>query len=162
MSNSTPHLSPIARRFTAALAAAMMLVPATAQAKPADTVGGAAGQPVVAGLDVRSPDARDAAQPVVTPLDVRSPDARDAAQPTPLVHNLSNADEVALAQERSYSSYGDPKPITAVHTGTPVSSDFDWPSAGIGAGIVMAIALLGFTGFALSTGRRPGRGALTS
>ena len=143
MSTFTPHTFPSGRGFAAALAAAMALVPATAQAKPADTDGPVVKPHVVTTLDVRSPDARDAAQPtsVVAGLDVRSPDARDAGQPTSGV---------------------DPKPIAVVHTGTPASSEFDWPSAGIGAGIVMAIALLGFTAFTLSTGRKHGGRAALS
>ena len=82
--------------------------------------------------------------------------ARDQAAGT----DAAPALVAAKAQEQYYTSHGDPKPISTVQTGTP-ASDFDWPSAGIGAGIAMAIGLLGFTAFAL-THRRPGRGVLFS
>jgi hypothetical protein len=157
MTNPTPHITPLSRRAVAALAAAMLLIPATAHAKPADVT--PAPQPSTQVTDVRTPDARDAGKTtvVVQSQDVRSPDARDAGKTTTVVSRVPDARDIALAQERSYSSYGSPKPIPVVHTATPATSDFDWPSAGIGAGALALIALLGVAGFMLVAGRRHGR-----
>jgi hypothetical protein len=91
--------------------------------------------------DLRSPDARDAAHPRSVPVvadlpqDLRSPDARDAARPRPI-------------------------PVAAPDLPARVADDgFDWPSAGIGAGIVLVLALGAGAGVAF-LGRR--RSALAS
>jgi hypothetical protein len=110
--------------------------------------------------DLRSPDARDstpAAQTNVGALDqarrhhrlralggqdLRAPDTRDAAADRPVGH--------AIDQERYVASHGTKAP-------TPPSADilapapqvqstdpgFDWGDAGIGAGILLALILLG-------------------
>jgi hypothetical protein len=72
--------------------------------------------------DLRSPDARDAARPTkasdsatTNHQDLRSPDARDAARPTKASDSAVSGDQAALraalAQERYYSSYGEPAPL---------------------------------------------------
>ena len=75
---------PRRRTLAAVLAAAALIVPAAAQAEPADMHASVAQAAAAqqARQDLRSPDARDAATPRTAPqpaLDLRSPDARDAA-----------------------------------------------------------------------------------
>ena len=91
-----------------------------------------AGRPVV--VDLVSPDARDAGRPA-PPVDLRSPDARDAGrrEPTPAV----------ISQPAVASADG-----------------FDWLDAGIGAGGLALLLLVG-TGAAATfrTHRAPMRAA---
>jgi hypothetical protein len=87
--------------------------------------------------DLRSPDARDAAtssapQPM---QDLRSPDARDSSA------GISPSAPV-------------PSPVTVVRT---AADGFDWGDAGIGAGGVLAVVLLG-AGGVLLVGQRRGSG----
>ena len=79
-------------------------------------------------VDLRSPDAQDAARPAHTirAVDLRSPDARDAALPVGL------------------------GPLTPVSSSQVVeaadSEGFDWGDAGIGAGGVFTLMLIGLGG----------------
>jgi hypothetical protein len=82
--------------------------------------------------DLRSPDARDAgrtsslAGTTSTPRqNLRSPDARDV--------------EIALAQERYYSSYGEPEPLTLPQS--PIPSD-DTPWLPIALSIASALVIV--------------------
>jgi hypothetical protein len=93
--------------------------------------------------DLRSPDARDTARAAPTAAqqrDLRSPDARDAGTSAPLAHpqplkdygkNAATGDHVtpdsspALAQERYFSSYGEPEPLTQPQSPAP-SDDTPW------------------------------------
>jgi hypothetical protein len=134
---TTAPLHCIARRFAVAVAivATTALAPASALAKP------------VADIPVPKPH-------VV--IDARSPDVKDATAPEAAL-------SPALAQEQYYSSYTHPNPIGHAVPQAPVSggSQFDWPSAGVGAGAAVGIALLlVFAGLTLSTRRR--RSALLS
>jgi hypothetical protein len=77
--------------------------------------GAAAAQPPTTGGDLRGVGARDVARPsapaFAPALDLNNPDRR--------------AVEIALAQERYYSSYGDPEPLTVPQS--PASSaDTPW------------------------------------
>src|SRR5688500_14079493 len=78
--------------------------------------------------DLRSPDARDAARETLgqPAQDLRSPDARDAAS------------DLAPAPVESS--------VTIVRT---QGDGFDWGDAGIGAGGILAVLLLGTGGFML-------------
>jgi len=153
------------RSLAIALAAMAALVPA-ARAQPA-------GQPIPAvnhaapAQDLRSPDARDAAllrsRPVVDAAprqDLRSPDARHAAllRSRPVVdaaprQDLRSPDTRDAARPR-------PAPIAGLGAAPPPvrPPDFDWPSAGIGAGTALAI----LAGIALVGRRRTRYGALLS
>jgi hypothetical protein len=94
--------------------------------------------------DFRSPDAKDAAQPVTT-QDLRSPDAKDDWAPT------NAAGLRAEAQERYYSSHGQPAPATPV---AQVASDgFEWGTAGIGLGAGAGLVLLSLGGVAITRRR---------
>jgi hypothetical protein len=128
------------RRGLAALAAlagaALMLVPAT--------------QAAAQSVDLRSPDARDAARALHSTgiVDLRSPDARDAARAvqTTSVVDLRSPDARDAAR---------PTQSTPVATGSP-SGGFDWTYVAIGGGV--AVLLLGAAGLARrrrSTAHRP-------
>lgn len=79
----------------------------------------------------------DAATTTATKQDLRSPDARDAARPkTP-------ADvTAALAQERYYSSYGDPEPLSLPQPTAPYD---ETPWLPIAAFIAIALAIVAAT-----------------
>lgn len=90
-------------------------------------------QPAAPPVDLRSPDARDAAREAEgtsAPLarDLRSPDARDAAEG----RGTTTAPQVEVVK------------LTAPSTSEP--SGFDWGDAGIGAGGVLGLTLLGMGG----------------
>jgi hypothetical protein len=78
--------------------------------------------------DLRSPDARDTSGNAIAagPADLRTPDSRDAAEG----RGTFNAPQVALIEV--------PQP-------SPTAADgMDWADAGIGAGTLLAVVLLGF------------------
>ena len=132
---------------TTAVLAACLLGPASALAVPADSqhhsdarsaaqssslgAGPSAGHYVGSTfvVDLRSPDAQQPVPPAV--VDLRSPDAQ---QPVTPVHQS-------------------PSPVAA----SPSSSDFDWTDAALGAGSMLAFALLAVCAFVLTgTTRRHG------
>jgi hypothetical protein len=75
--------------------------------------------------DMRSPDARDAATRVQSSPDLRSPDRRDAAQG----RGTASAPQVVVMKVSRPEVSG--------------SGGFDWADAGIGAGAVFGLVLLG-------------------
>jgi hypothetical protein len=75
--------------------------------------------------DKRSPDTRDAAAHVQPSPDLRSPDARDAAER----RGAASAPEVVV--------------VKVARPQVSRSGDFDWADAGIGAGAVFGLVLLG-------------------
>jgi hypothetical protein len=82
-------------------------------------------QPAAANLDHRSPDAADTSrQRAVAGIDLRSPDAADPSRGAP-VHVI------------------DPAPVVSIRE---VDAGFDWADAGLGAGALFALALLGVGG----------------
>jgi hypothetical protein len=95
-----------------------------------------------AGTDGRSPDAKDAADAAATApqsdagTDARSPDAKDAADG----RNTAAAPEVVVLKA------ADPPP----------AGGFDVSDAGIGAGALLGVILLGLGGALLVTHRRHG------
>ena len=92
-----------------------------------------------ASVDLRSPDARDAARTPHAPtvVDLRSPDARDASLATP-------ATSVVDLRSPDARDAGRPVQPTLVSTESP-SDGFDWTYVAIGAG---AAVLLGAAGLA--------------
>jgi hypothetical protein len=102
--------------------------------------------------DLRSPDTRDAAlaaeaQRGQPGQDLRSPDARDAADG----RGTFNAPEVTV--------------VKVTKTSLPVSGGFDWADAGIGAGGLLGLMLLGLGGTFMVLHRRQtgvGRQAATT
>jgi hypothetical protein len=117
----------------------------------------------VATVDLRSPDARDAATASTRdisssiPIDLRSPDARDAA--TTSTHNISSSIPIDL---RSPDARDVARGLTRVRSATPPveisatdSGWFDWASAGIGV-VALALLLAGAAG--VRTGARRMRG----
>jgi hypothetical protein len=136
-----------------AIATATALAPTVAGARPTGAPEGAsvtAGQLPRTTQNLVSPDARDAARTsslagTTDQIDLRSPDARDAAD--------------------GRGTWSAPR-VTVVKApqSTGTSSGFDWGDAGIGAGAVAALILLGLGGGLVSThrrrgGRRPQRSA---
>jgi hypothetical protein len=91
------------------------------------TIAAVAAPTAVAQQDLRSPDARDAARSAQTRQnqprqDLRSPDTRDQA----VGRGTFNAPEVTIVTEPS-----------------PPSAGLDWRDAGLGAGGMLALILLG-------------------
>jgi hypothetical protein len=109
-------------------AAGLALTAAPAVAQPDVTLHRVAATPTSQAIDLRSPDAVDAADNAV--------DAADS--PTPATSSLagttSSSPEVQNAAE----------PVKADNGG------LDWGSAGIGAGAVVAVSLFGLAGVALT------------
>jgi hypothetical protein len=94
-------------------------------------VAGAPAAPTVAAQssgDLRSPDARELAARVQARQDLRSADARDTAQG----RATSSAPQVVVVKVARPQGSG--------------SSGFDWADAGIGAGAVLGLILLGVGG----------------
>jgi uncharacterized protein (TIGR03382 family) len=153
---TTAPLHRIARLFALLVVAAAALAPASALAVPAEE--GVIALPKVGVMpqtqDLRSPDAKVAVMPQAQ--DLRSADAKVAVQPA-----APGSDGGLLAKGHPESAYRDAKPFVSTPK-APVSggSEFDLPSAGIGAGVTIAVALLALTALVLSTRRR--RGALLS
>lgn len=86
--------------------------------------------------DLRSPDTRDAAPTAQVRQDLRSPDVRDAAAG----RGTFNAPEVTVVKL--------PRPA-------PVADDaIDWGAAGIGAGSLLGLIVLGAGGAAAVVHRR--------
>jgi hypothetical protein len=80
--------------------------------------------------DMRSPDARDAATVVQSSPDLRSPDVRDAAQG----RGTASAPQIVVMK------------VSRPQVSRPQvsgSGGFDWADAGIGAGAVFGLVLLG-------------------
>ena len=89
--------------------------------------------------DLRSPDARDAAHLATgSTQDLRSPDARDAADG----RGSFNSPEVTVVK------IPDPSPATSSGSG------LDWGDAGIGAGGVLGLILIGLGGTLAVLARR--------
>jgi hypothetical protein len=91
--------------------------------------------------DLRSPDAGDVATRVQSSRDLRSPDARDAAQG----RGSASAPQIVVTKVSR-------PPV-------PASRGFDWADAGIGAGAVFGLVLLG-VGAALVVAHRGRAGEL--
>jgi hypothetical protein len=91
--------------------------------------------------DPPSRDARDSTPAAQIALDLRTPDARDAAADRPVGH--------AIDEAQNRASHGTAAPTSSVDIVTPAppvqSTDpsFDWGDAGIGAGILLTLILLG-------------------
>lgn len=117
----------ITRILTAALIT-VAVAAAPASAKPIDPlpiVGSATTSPVD---DLRSPDARgDVVAPASTPVDLRSPDA--------VVGGGTGSPDVTFVE---------------VPQSSVSSSGIEWEDAGLGAGIALALGLLGLAGFAVA------------
>jgi hypothetical protein len=102
--------------------------------------GTTAPQAVSFGADLRSPDARPAVPPAVRAgTDLRSPDSRDAGEG----RGTFSAPDVMVVKVR------EPAPATA-----PAADGMDWSDAGIGAGVLLGIALLALGGFMAVTHHR--------
>jgi hypothetical protein len=122
---STPlHRMTVVTALACALLAATMTGPAAA--RPADPRTEAQTSSL-AGMttrqDLRNPDNRPLSSlpsyPVATPpprQDLRSPDARDATRPN----------EIELALERYYSTYGEPEPLPVAEAPAPADEDTPW------------------------------------
>jgi len=124
-------------RSTAALALAIAAV--AAPAAVADT----------SAVDLRSPDARDAAQPAGQ-VDLRSPDARDAARPAAKVDLVS--------PDARDNGRREPAPIVVTQPALGASDGFDWAAAGIGAaGLALLLLVGGAAATTFRTRRAPVR-----
>jgi hypothetical protein len=109
----------------------------------------------VAGQDLRSPDARDAAAAAAGPQDLRTPDARDAAR---TVVSASPGSDLRSPDARDVAAgraTGDAPAVVVVPVPHEVAAadGMDWADAGIGAGGILVLLAAGLAG-ALSIGRR--------
>jgi len=108
--------------------------------------------------DLRTPDAIDAGQPQTTtqytPSDVRSPDAVSAGQkPTGPVVDMRTPDAKDHGEGRGTFSAPDVTVVKVVDP-VPTSTGFDWGDAGIGAGGLLGLILLGLGGTAAVAHRK--------
>ena len=106
--------------------------------------------PCASAIDKVSPDARDAGRPVV--IDRVSPDARDAGRPAATVDLVS--------PDARDGGRREPAPIVISQPAALQPQGFDWLDAGIGAGGLALLVLVG-TGVAttLRARRAPVRAA---
>ena len=86
--------------------------------------------------DLRNPDTRDAAAQTSAPQDLRSPDARDAAE--------------------GRGTFSAPDVEVVKVAGPSADAGFDWGDAGIGAGSIAILAMLGLGSALLVAHRRHG------
>jgi hypothetical protein len=122
----------------------------------------ALGAPIAAAQqDLRSPDSRDAARAATAPKqDLRSPDSRDAAASARAQerHYTSYGDpatSAALAQERYLTSYGEPEPLTRPQAPAP-SDDTPWLPIALSIAAALAIVAASATQLRrLRSRRRP-------
>ena len=104
--------------LVAAAFAALLIAAPAASAMPADGTGRTSG----------------VAETTSAPRqDLRSPDARDAARP-----KTRSVVTAALAQERYYSSYGEPEPLAVPQSPSP-SDDTPWLPIALSIGAALAI-----------------------
>ena len=113
-----------------------------------------------ADVDLRSPDARDAAgnfavDQLGSSVDLRSPDARDAAG-NYLDEPRSTVD-LRSPDARDAGRQLDPAPVSTVQVAEP-SSGFDWGDAGIGAAGMLALLGIAAGSMLLVTTTRRRRG----
>ena len=104
-------------------------------------------------VDLRSPDARDAANPAVRAIQGKGAQSRDAANPA--VRTI-NAQGVRVAHElaaRDSLTTSPPPPLIIT---VPRPSGFDWGDAGIGAAGGLALTMIALGG-TLTVSRHRGR-----
>jgi len=91
--------------------------------------------PAAGAQDMRSPDARDAARSAQARQDYRSPDTRDAAE--------------------GRGTFNSPQVVVVKAQPQPAPPDgIDWLDAGIGAGSLLGLTLIGLGGALFVTHRR--------
>lgn len=123
----------------------------------------AAAQPA----DFRTPDAVDAGEPAVvqtTPSDVRTPDAVDAGQPAATNAGIDARTPDARDRGEGRGTFSAPDvTVVKVTDPSPVGAGFDWTDAGIGAGGLLGLVLIGLGGTAAVAHRKatPRRTATT-
>lgn len=112
--------------------------------------------------DLRSPDTRDAARAAQPAQDLRSPDTRDAARaaeadPTVAVsgQDLRSPDARDAAGGRGTFNAPDVRVVTVSEPSS--SGGLDWGDAGIGAGGLLGLILLGLGSTLLVVHRRQAR-----
>ncbi len=137
----------LTRSATLGLALVALVAPtAAAQAQDLrapdnrDVAGSTATIPPALPADLRSTDARETSGNAVTAalVDLRTADARDAAD----VRGTLIAPPVAL--------------VEAPHSSPAAAGGMDWGDAGIGAGTMLAVVLIGFGGVLAIMHRRHG------
>jgi hypothetical protein len=146
------HFRALALLALAATAALAALAPTGALARPPQDTATPADQRALAETssladttarqDMRSADARDAARTAQPRQDVRSPDARDAAEG----RGTYNSPDVVIVKVPQPSPATAPEPSSA--------GGIDWTAAGIGAGSLLGLSLMGLGGGLLIVHRR--------
>ena len=116
-------------------------------------------------IDLRTPDAIDAGTPVAqTKKDLRTPDAVDAGTPATTATtpgtDLRTPDAVDHGLGRGTFSAPDVTVVKVVDP--PPTAGFDWSDAGIGAGGLLGLILVGLGGILVVTHRRHSRMPLAS
>jgi hypothetical protein len=113
--------------------------------------------------DFRAPDAIDAGTPVAqTTKDLRTPDAVDAGTPatTTAATDLRTPDAVDHGLGRG--TFSAPEVTVVKIVDPPAITGFDWGDAGIGAGGLLGLILVGLGGTLVVSHRRHSRMPLAS
>jgi DNA segregation ATPase FtsK/SpoIIIE-like protein len=96
-------------------------------------------------LDMRSPDTRDAVQAAQAQQDMRSPDSRDAVQAAQAQQDMRSPD--SRDASTGSGTYTSPQVVIVKPQPQPAAANgIDWADAGIGAGSLLGLSLLGLGG----------------
>jgi hypothetical protein len=108
--------------------------------------------------DFRTPDAIDAGTPVVQTMnDLRTPDAVDAGTPATTTAGTDLRTPDAVDHGLGRGTFNAPD-VTVVKVVDPLpTTAFDWGDAGIGAGGLLGLILVGLGGTLVVSHRRHGR-----
>ena len=118
-------------------------------------IGALSAPTAIAQQDLRSPDAIDAAQR--TGQDLRSPDAIDAAGTAEAQQDKRSPDARDAADGRG--AYNTPQVVFVKAPRAAPTGGLHWVDAGIGAGALLGLILLGLGGVLLVVHRRHARPA---
>jgi hypothetical protein len=95
--------------------------------------------------NLRSPDAHDAAVAAQVRQDLRSPDTRDAAVAAQVRQDLRSPDARDATEGRTTFSAPEVTVVKLQQPSPSAAGGLDWGDAGIGAGTLLLLILLGST-----------------
>ena len=113
--------------------------------------------------DFRTPDAIDAGTPVAqTMKDLRTPDAVDAGTPATTTAGIDLRTPDAVDHGLGRGTFSAPDVTVVKVVDPPPTTGFDWGDAGIGAGGLLGLILVGLGGTLVVSHRRQSRMPLAS
>ena len=113
--------------------------------------------------DFRTPDAIDAGTPVAqTMKDLRTPDAVDAGTPATTTAGIDLRTPDAVDHGLGRGTFSAPDVTVVKVVDPPPTTGFDWGDAGIGAGGLLGLILVGLGGTLVVSHRRHSRMPLAS